>query len=89
MADGYCTPATNMAKLHHPVCEPSRTVDMVPALANQSLLSGVKFVKAGYISICNGDKVNIYDGNTTQNFVSKETKKSACELNPNPIGTRG
>ena len=88
LADGYRTPTTNMAKLHHPVREPSRTVDMVPSLANQSLLSGIKFVKAGYISICNGNEVNIYHGNTAHNCVSKETEKSACELNPNPIGTR-
>ena len=41
VADGHRTPGANIAKLHHPVREPARTVDMVPALADQSLLSGV------------------------------------------------
>ena len=51
LADGHPTPATTIAKLEHNVREPVRTVDMVPALANQSLLSGSKFAEAGYISI--------------------------------------
>ena len=50
-----------MAKLYHPVREPARTVYMVPALAGQSLLSGAKFAEAGYISVCDGDEVNLYD----------------------------
>ena len=54
MADGHRTPASNKAKLHRPICEPARTVDMVPALADQSLLSSGKFTEAGYISICDG-----------------------------------
>ena len=35
---------------------------MVLALANQSLLS--KFAEAGYVSVCDGDKVKMYDGRT-------------------------
>ena len=50
------TPATTITKLEHNVREPTRTVDMVPALANQSLLSGGKFAEAGYISICDGNE---------------------------------
>ena len=42
LADGHPTPAITIAKLEHQVREPARTVDMVPALANQSLLSGGK-----------------------------------------------
>ena len=37
---------------------------MVQALANQSLLSGGKFEESGYVSVCDGDEVNIFDGHT-------------------------
>ena len=40
MADCHPTPASNVDKLHHPIRGPACTVDMVPALADQSLLSG-------------------------------------------------
>ena len=44
---------------------------MVPALADQSLLSGSKFADAGYISICDDKKVNIHDGRTARIIVSE------------------
>ena len=71
LADGHPTPVTTIAKLEHNVREPARTVGMVPALANQSLLSGGKFAEAGYISICDGNKVNIFDGRTAKIEVSE------------------
>jgi len=43
-----------------------RTVDIVPALKGNSLLSGGKFAEAGYISICDGKEVNIYDDRTAK-----------------------
>ncbi len=70
-ATGYKTPGSTVAKLHHLVRKPVRTVDIVPGLRDQSLLSGRKFAKAGYVSICNNKEVNIYDGRTVQIFVSK------------------
>ena len=66
VADGHQTPGSNIAKLHHPVREPARTVDMVPALAGQSLLSVAKFADAGYISVCDGDEVNLCDSPTAR-----------------------
>ena len=51
VADGHLTPVSTMEKLHHPVQEPAQTVDIFPALADQSLLSGNKFSEAGYVSI--------------------------------------
>ena len=50
---------------------PKRTVKIVPALADQSLLSGNKFSKAGYVSIYNDSEVNIYDGRTVKIVVSE------------------
>ena len=61
-----------MAKLAHAVREPARSVDAVPSLKGNSLLSGGKFAKAGYISVCNGDKVNIYNGRTAKIIISEE-----------------
>ena len=69
----------NIAKLHHPVREPARKVDMVPALADQSLLSGTKFSDAGYISICNDKEVNIYDGCTARILVSERAVLKGCK----------
>ena len=69
VADGRQTPGSNIAKLHHPVRKPARTVDMVPALAGQSLLSGECFSEAGYISVCDDDEVNLYDSQTARIIV--------------------
>ena len=57
--DGRRTPGSTVSKLHHPVQVPTRTMDMVPALSGQSLLSGGKFSEEGYISICDGEEVNL------------------------------
>ena len=39
-------------------------------MANQLLLVGGKFVVSGYVSVCDGYKVNIYDGHTAKITVS-------------------
>ena len=72
VADGLQTPGSNIAKLHHPVHKPAQTVDMVPALAGQSLLSGEKFAEAGYISVYDGNEVNLYDSRTARIVVYEE-----------------
>ena len=71
MADGHHTPASTVAKLHYLVRDPTRTVYMVLALADQSLLSSGKFAKPGYIYICDGKEFNIYDGRTVRIEVSE------------------
>ena len=71
VTDVHLTPGSTMAKLHHPVREPARTVDIVPSLVNQSLLSWNKFTETGYVSICNDVEVNIYDGRNVKSFVSE------------------
>ena len=53
VADSHKTPGSTEVKLHHPVREPARTVEIAPPLTDQSLLSGNKFVQAGYVTICN------------------------------------
>ena len=73
LSDGHPTPATKISKIEHRVREPARKVNMVPAVANQFLLGGVKFAESGYVSVCDGYEVNIYDGKTATITVSEET----------------
>ena len=72
LEDGHPTPATNIAKLEHRVQDPERMVNIVPVLSNQYLLSRGKFAEAAYVSVCDGDEVNIYDGRTATITVSEE-----------------
>ena len=59
LADGHATAGSNITKLHHNVLEPARIVDMVPALKDNSLLSGGKFDQAGYVAVCDDEKVSL------------------------------
>ena len=68
---GRRTPGANIAKLHHLVHEPAQKLDVVPELADKYLLSSGKCSEAGYISIYEGEEVNIYDGCTAWIMVSE------------------
>ena len=60
--------------------DPERTVDMVPALADNSLLRRGVGSDAGCVSICDGSELNLYDGQSVKITVSKESvlKGSIC-----------
>ena len=73
LSDEQPTPATNIYKLDHRVQEPVHTVNIVPTSDNQYLLRRVKFAESGYVSICDGDEVKIYDGRTAKIIVSEDT----------------
>ena len=60
------------AKLHHNVREPARTVDIVPDLQHNSLLSASKFADANYVTILTPKEVLIYDGKDLTITVSSE-----------------
>ena len=64
--------ASNIAKLEHDLQEPAKSVDMVPGLASDTLLSGSKFADADYISIYDPLEVNIYDAKTTKIIVTEK-----------------
>ena len=53
---------------------------MEPSLANQYLLWGGKFFAAGYVYICNGNEVNIFDGRTAKITVSKAAVLKGCRF---------
>ena len=69
---GHTTAASKQAKLHHQVREPARTVDIVPGLKHNSLLSASKFADANYITILTPTEVLIYDGEDLKLTVSNE-----------------
>ena len=72
LSDGNPAAGSNVAKLYHNVCDPAHTVDMVPALAYNSILRRRKFADSGYVSICYGNKVNFYDKQSVKITVSEE-----------------
>ena len=61
MPMGTTAPASVKAKLHHSVREPACTVDMVPDLKHNSLMSARKFANAQYIKVLTPTKVLVYD----------------------------
>ncbi len=63
--------ATMINKLHLNVRKPARSVNIVPALVENSLLSTNKFVEAGYTAIYNAEEVNFYNARTTKIMVSE------------------
>ena len=72
LADGHPVAGSNISKLYHNVCESAHTVDMVPVLVDNSLLSGGKFADAGYRSICDRSKVKFYFGQSVKIPVPEE-----------------
>ncbi len=59
---GHITTASHQAKLLLDVREPAKTVDIVPGLKHNSILSVRKFADAGYVTVLSPDTVNIYNG---------------------------
>ena len=63
------------AKLHHDVREPARTVDILPELKHNALISGSKFADGGYTTVLTPTHVLIYnaeDVNTLLLQIDKE-----------------
>ncbi len=71
LPDGATAAATKIHKLHHKLREPARTVNIVPSLVGNSLLSTVKMIQAGYTVIYNNNEVNFYDSTTAKISVSE------------------
>ena len=64
VANGNAAPASEVRLLQQPLRDPARTIDMVPSLHGASLLSTSKLADAGYVTIYDGNEVNVYDGRT-------------------------
>ena len=54
--------ATFIHKLKHDVRDPARRVDIVPDLAEASLISGPKFAEARYVTLLTPKELLIFDG---------------------------
>ncbi len=72
LPNGTVTPATTINKLLHNVRLPTRNVNIVPSLVENSLLSTSKFADAGYTAIYDKNEVNLYDAKTSKITVSAE-----------------
>ena len=66
VANGNSTPASEVRLLQKPLRDPDRTIDMVPSLRSASLLRTSKLADAGYVTVYDGDEVNVYDGRTAR-----------------------
>jgi hypothetical protein len=71
LPNGATAAATTINKLHLNVRKPARSVNIVPALVENSLLSTNKFVEAGYTAIYNAEEVNFCGARTTKIMVSE------------------
>ena len=64
--------ATFIHKLKHNVRDPAGRVDIVPDLAQDSLIRGPKFAEAGYVTLLTPKELLIFDGEDLKITVSKE-----------------
>jgi hypothetical protein len=66
LPNGAVAPATTVNKLLHNIRSPTRNVNIVPSLVENSLLSTSIFADAGYTAIYDENEVNFYDAKTTK-----------------------
>ena len=71
MATGQTTPGGKEGLLEHELRDPARLCDIVPGITEDSLISTSKMADAGYISIFDGEEVNIYNANNTKITVTR------------------
>ncbi len=64
--DGVTAAATLIHKLHQNLQEPAFSINIVPSLMGNSLLSTTKMVKASYMAIYDDKEDNFYNSTTTK-----------------------
>jgi hypothetical protein len=72
LPNGTRTQASNIHHLHHNVRQPAKDIHIVPTIATNLLLSTAKFSTAGYITVFDGEEVNIYNASSTEVIVTRE-----------------
>jgi hypothetical protein len=72
LPNGATAAATMIHKLHHNLREPARSINIIPSLVGNSLLSTVKTVKTSYAAIYDDKEVNFYNTRTTKITVSAD-----------------
>jgi hypothetical protein len=84
LPNGATAAATMIHKLHHNLREPARSINIVPCLVGNSLLSTVKMVEAGYTAIYDDKEVNFYDTLTTKSrYWQMQSSKGGNAHRPN------
>ncbi len=72
LPDGATAAASKIHKpLHHKLHEQAHTINIVPSLVGNSLLSTIQMVQAGYTAIYNDSEVNFYDSTMAKISVSE------------------
>ena len=69
---GGTAQASLAAKLHHDLHEPVISMDIVPSLTDNTLISTGKFTDANYFAVYNDKELNIYDGNKAKIYITEE-----------------
>ena len=72
MPTGATVTGSEQGLMHYNLRSPARAVDIIPALKHNSLISVPKLSQAQYITVFDGDEVNVYDGHTTKIHVTNE-----------------
>ena len=72
VSTGHETQATTAEIMEHKLRKPARMFNMVPGVIITVLSNTSKFCNVGYVTIFNGDEVNIYDMETTTITASKK-----------------
>jgi hypothetical protein len=72
LPNGTTAAASTVNKLLHNVREPARSANIVPTLANNSLISTSKFVDTGYTIVYEDKEVNYHEKATTKIIVSED-----------------
>jgi len=72
MPNGATAAASNQAKMKIKLREPAMSVDIVPDLQHNSLISASNFADANYITVLTPTEVLIYDGENLTMKINKE-----------------
>ena len=67
-----------MAEYPFDVRRPAKELHITPGISQNSLLSTAKYADAGYITVFDKDRVNVYDANITMITVSREVVLRGC-----------
>jgi hypothetical protein len=72
LPNGEVVPAKEIAEYPFDVRKPAKELHITPGISENSLLSTSKYADAGYITIFEKDRVNVYNAHNTMITVSRE-----------------
>jgi hypothetical protein len=72
LPDGAQTPASDVCLLHCNICQPEKDVHIVPNIPTNLLISTAKLAEAGYKTVFNDEKVNVYNASNTKVIVTRQ-----------------